>query len=313
MATQSNYTILVDAQIQNLQNIQKQLNDLHSQINVNVNAQGLSETTRQTQSLAQASDNANTAAGELILTYQVANQIFHASVEAIGSMVEQVYELDSAITEFKKVSDLQGQSLSKYVDNLSQMGLQVARTGSEMVMAAGQFRKSGFNDKDAAMLASVAAQFQNIADTSVSAEDAASSIVSQIRAFGWGAEEATHIIDAYNEVANNFSVGTNDLSKALELSAAGMAVYGNSFEEVIGLVTAGTEIMQGRSSQIARGLNTISANIVANKDLLKQYGIEVEDSNGNLMSTFDVLKALKPQWDNMTDAERNAVGVALAG
>ena len=99
MATQSNYTILVDAQIQNLQNIQRQLNDLHSQINVNVNAQGLSETTRQTQSLAQASDNANTAAGELILTYQVANQIFHASVEAIGSMVEQVYELDSAITE----------------------------------------------------------------------------------------------------------------------------------------------------------------------------------------------------------------------
>ena len=247
MATQSNYTILVDAQIQNLQNIQKQLNDLHSQINVNVNAQGLSETTRQTQSLAQASDNANTAAGELILTYQVANQIFHASVEAISSMVEQVYELDSAITEFKKVSDLQGQSLSKYVDNLSQMGLQVARTGSEMVMAAGQFRKSGFNDKDAARLASVAAQFQNIADTSVSAEDAASSIVSQIRAFGWGAEEATHIIDAYNEVANNFSVGTNDLSKAMEVGSAGMATYGNSFEEIIGLVTAGTEIMTGRS------------------------------------------------------------------
>jgi len=200
MATQSNYTILVDAQIQNLQNIQKQLNDLHAKINVNVDAQGISQTTKQTDELTHATENANTAAGELILTYQVANQIFHASIEAIGSMVEQVYELDSAITEFKKVSDLQGQSLAKYVDNLSQMGLQVARTGSDMVMAAGQFRKSGFNDKDAATLASVAAQFQNIADTSISAEDAASSIVSQIRAFGWGAEEATHIIDAYNEV-----------------------------------------------------------------------------------------------------------------
>ena len=39
----------------------------------------------------------------------------------------------------------------------------------------------------------------------------------------------------------------------MELSAAGMATYGNSFEEVIGLITAGSEIMVGRSAQVARG------------------------------------------------------------
>ena len=53
-----------------------------------------------------------------------------------------------------------------------------------MVEAATTFRKSGFNDQDAATLAKVAAQYQNVADTAVSAEDAASSIVSQIRACG---------------------------------------------------------------------------------------------------------------------------------
>lgn len=42
--------------------------------------------------------------------------------------------------------------------------------------------------------------YQNIADTSVSAEEAASSIVSQIQAFGRGVIEPMHIIDAYNEV-----------------------------------------------------------------------------------------------------------------
>lgn len=155
--------------------------------------------------------------------------------------------------------------------------------------------------------------YQNIADTEVSASAAAASIVSQIQAWGKGTIEPIHIIDAYNEVANNFAVGTNDLSQALEISAAGMATYGNTFEETIGLITAGTEIMVGRSSQVARGLNTIAANIVKHKDLLAEYGIEVEDSNGNLKSTYDVLKELKPQWDKMTDAERNAVGVTLAG
>ena len=182
-----------------------------------------------------------------------------------------------------------------------------------MVSAASMFRKSGFNDSDAAMLAKVAASYQNVADTAVSAEDAAASIVSQIRAFGEDASFATHVIDAYNEVANNFSVGTNDLSQAMEIAASGMATYGNSFESVIGLVTAGTEIMQGRSSQVARGLSTIAARIVKNQDALAEYGITVENVDGSLKSTFDVLSELKPKWDSMTDAQRTALGDTIAG
>lgn len=182
-----------------------------------------------------------------------------------------------------------------------------------MVEAATTFRKSGFNDQDAATLAKVAAQYQNVADTAVSAEDAASSIVSQIRAFGEDADFATHVIDAYNEVANNFSVGTNDLSKAMEIASAGMATYGNEFEQTIGLVTAGTEIMQGRSAQVARGLSTIASRIVKNQDALKAYGVQVEDTNGNLKSTYDVLAELKPKWDSMSEAERVALGDAIAG
>ena len=182
-----------------------------------------------------------------------------------------------------------------------------------MVEAATTFRKSGFNDKDAATLAKVAAQYQNVADTAVSAEDAASSIVSQIRAFGEDADFATHVIDAYNEVANNFSVGTNDLSQAMEIASAGMATYGNEFEQIIGLVTAGTEIMTGRSSQVARGLNTIASRIVKNQDALKAYGVQVEDTNGNLKSTYNVLAELKPKWDSMSEAERVALGDAIAG
>lgn len=182
-----------------------------------------------------------------------------------------------------------------------------------MVEAATNFRKSGFNNADSAMLAQVAAQYQNIADTAVSAGDAAASITSQIRAFGEDASFATTVINAYNEVANNFSVGTNDISNAMEIASSGMATYGNSFQSVIGLVTAGTEIMQGRASQVARGLSTIAARIVKNQDALAEYGIQVEKTDGSLKSTFDVLSELKPKWDAMTDAQRVALGDTLAG
>lgn len=186
-----------------------------------------------------------------------------------------------------------------------------------MVSSAAEFRKSGFTDEEAASLSRIAAMYQNVADTAVSSEDAVASIVSQIRAYGVendkAAEWATHVIDAYNEVANSFSVGTNDLSQAMEIASAGMATYGNSFEEVLGLVTGATEIMTGRSSQVARGLQTIASRIVKNAEALEEYGIAVTNTDGSLRSTYDILKDLKPVWDNLTDAERTALGEQLAG
>lgn len=186
-----------------------------------------------------------------------------------------------------------------------------------MVSASAEFRKSGFTDEEAANLSRIAAMYQNVADTAVSSEDAVASIVSQIRAYGIendkAAEWATHVIDTYNEVANSFSVGTNDLSQAMEIASAGMATYGNSFEEVLGLVTSATEIMTGRSSQVARGLQTIASRIVKNADALEEYGIAVTNTDGSLKSTYEVLKELKPVWDELSDSERTALGEQLAG
>lgn len=99
----------------------------------------------------------------------------------------------------------------------------------------------------------------------------------------------------------------------MEVASSGLATYGNEFSEILGLVTAGTEIMSGRSSQVARGLSTIAARIVKNKDALAEYGITVENTDGSLKSTFDVLSELKPKWDSMTDAQRTALGDTIAG
>ena len=182
-----------------------------------------------------------------------------------------------------------------------------------MVEAAAMFRKSGFNDSDSAALAKVAAMYQNVSDTAVSAEDAAASIVSQIRAFGEDASFATTIIDAYNEVANNFSTGTNDLSNAMEIAGAGLATYNNTFQETLGLVTAGTEIFVGRSSQVARGLSTIASNTAKAGEELAKYDIDVKNADGSMRSTYDILKDVAKIWKELDDSQRQALGETLSG
>jgi TP901 family phage tail tape measure protein len=65
-----------------------------------------------------------------------------------------------------------------------------------MVEAATEFRKSGYSDADSLELARVAALFQNVADSELTASDAASVITSQLKSFNMSASEAEHVIDA---------------------------------------------------------------------------------------------------------------------
>lgn len=65
-----------------------------------------------------------------------------------------------------------------------------------MLNAATEFKKNSFNEKDSAQLAEIAAKFTNIADTEISTADAASFLISQMKAFNIEAKNSEHIIDA---------------------------------------------------------------------------------------------------------------------
>ncbi len=70
------------------------------------------------------------------LTLQEANMVWNSSIGVLKSFANEILTVDKSLTEFKKVSDLQGDSLDKYVKKLQVMGREVGRTGSEMVDAA---------------------------------------------------------------------------------------------------------------------------------------------------------------------------------
>ena len=77
--------------------------------------------------------------------------------------------------------------------------------------------------------------YQNVADSQLSAGDASSFVISQMKAFNITADDAITIIDRVNEVSNSFSVSSTDISSALTKTSASLATYGNTMDETIGL------------------------------------------------------------------------------
>ena len=119
MATKNtNYSILVDVELET-SSIKNQLNKAAKDVKLNLD----------TKNAVSGLDSLNGAMEDTSLTFQAANEIFSKSIDIITSMVDQVYELDGALTEFRKVSSLSGPALDSYVSKLSEMGNAVARTG----------------------------------------------------------------------------------------------------------------------------------------------------------------------------------------
>lgn len=64
-----------------------------------------------------------------ITSYTIVIEAFRLGKKAIADMVKEVKNLDDSLTEFKKVSDLSGDSLDRYVKKAYEAGETVAKTG----------------------------------------------------------------------------------------------------------------------------------------------------------------------------------------
>lgn len=125
MAGGSAYSIIVDTEL-DLSNIQEQLKKVDAKVKIGAEGEKVSKTVskakKETEGLEKSAKNVG-------LTFQEANMIMEGSARAIGKMAGQVFEVDTAMREFRKVSDFSDTQIEKYTKNLSEVGKTVGRTG----------------------------------------------------------------------------------------------------------------------------------------------------------------------------------------
>lgn len=168
--------------------------------------------------------------------FYLASLPLRAVTTIISETTEAVKEFDAAITEMGKVTDYQGEQLKKYAKDLGNLGKEVARTRTEMVEGATGWLKAGYSEDDAAQLAKYSALLQNTADEELSAADATSILVSQLKAYHMEAGEAIKITDIINKVSAEQAVSSADISKGLQQASSSMATFGNTIEQTTALM-----------------------------------------------------------------------------
>lgn len=281
------------------------------------------------------------------MTWGLASKVINTASNAFTGMYDAVKQVDDSLTEMKKVIPYEqisqmyevsekaakSKGMSMYLDDIAERGKKVGLTLSDMTDATTEFIKSGYDvySKDGGMsaldLAEIAAIYTNIADAEISTGRAAGFIISQMKVFKDVAQEPIYVLNALNEVSNTMAVSSSELQAAMQTAGSSLGTMGNSFAQTMGLVTAGIEVLRGEPNKVANGLRTIGININAlaqeSDEWVAANGkvrISLKDANGDIRNTYDIMKDLyygiegqSAAWNDLTKAERDAIGVQAAG
>lgn len=169
-------------------------------------------------------------------SYITANMVFNFVKRQIRDMVNEVTEIDTAMTELRKVTEATNAEFEAFARSAGQTGRELGASVSDVINATATFARLGESLPDAEELGKVATLYKNVGD-GIDIETASEDIVSTMKAFKIEASDAITIVDKLNEVGNNFAISSGGIGEALKRSASALAAANNDISQSIALIT----------------------------------------------------------------------------
>lgn len=252
------------------------------------------------------------------------SQIVMKLYSSLKKMVSAVIDIDTAMTELKKVTDETSTVYAKYLDDASVRAKKLGATIADTVTASADFARLGYTLDEAAQLADAALVYKNVGDGIEDVSQASESIISTMKAFGIEAENAISIVDKFNEVGNNFAISSEGVGEALRRSASALAAGNNTLDESIALITAANSVVQD-ADVVGTTMKTVSMYLRAAKTEAEEAGestegmansvselreellaltngkVDIQIDENTFKSTYQIMKELADVWGKLTD------------
>lgn len=244
-----------------------------------------------------------------------------------------VRQLDTALTEMRKVSNESVQSLKRYQDTTFDTADAVGTTAKQIQNSTADWMRLGESMDTAAKSAKDANILLNVSEFE-GIDEATDSLVSMSQAYK--DLDKMDIIDVLNNIGNNYSISTDGLATALKDSASALVTANNDLNEAVSLTTAGNAITQD-PSKVGAGLRTISLRLVGTTQAKQELedlgeetdgmittasklrdtiqsatsaatkdgkGFDIFDSNGNYKSTYEIMQGLADLYDEIVKKDK---------
>jgi len=256
---------------------------------------------------------------------QLANMGWMAITTSFRQVYQNVLQLDTAMTELKKVTNETEDAYIQFLDNAEKRAKRLGATLVDVVNATASYSRLGYDIPDASNLADVAITYMHVADGVDSIEDATSILVSSMQGLGIAAKDAMSIADIYNEVSNRYASTAGDIGEIVKRSAATMKVAGSDINEIVALGVSANEVQQD-ADVVGTALKSLSMRLRSSKsdleaagedtegmadsvsklreEILALTGVDLMLNDDTFKTPYTILMEIGEVWDDLTDVSR---------
>lgn len=268
------------------------------------------------------------------LSTMITMAALHKMQEALRLVYQNVVEIDTAVTELRKVSEYAGKSLEEYMSRAAKQAQKLGVSISDYVNSTADWKRLGYSDEDAENLATYSTLLRNVGDGIDDVNTSSSYLISTLKGFGLLASDAEDVVDKIDAVANTQPVTANDLGEILTRSSAAMSAANNTLEETIALGTAANSVIQDADS-VGTMMKSLSMYLRAAKteadaagestegmadsvsklrtELKSLTGVDIMLDSKNFKSTYQIMKELSQVWGSLSDVTQANVTEMIAG
>lgn len=274
----------------------------------------------------------STTAQVLGLTSGIA--VFQKLISLGKEMYQNIYDIDTAMTNLYKVTDETDERYSRFLRNACENAKELGRTVSGLVTQSSEWAKLGYSLDESENLAKVSSIYANVGE--VDDSTAVSDMVTAMKAFNIEASDSITIVDALNELGNKFATDAKSLGDGLSRAASSMHVAGASMNEVLAMLTGVTEITQN-AQEAGNSLKIFAMRIRGMKGELQELNEEVDptvdsiskvqtqilnltkgkvnifDNTGNFRDYYEIMKEIADLWDSLASTDQASLSEILFG
>lgn len=256
--------------------------------------------------------------------------IASTALQTISSSIQKAWsysvQLDESLNNIRIVTGQSAEQMEKFAKSANTAAKALGTQTTTYTDAALIYYQQGLNDKEVMKRAETTVKAANV--TGQSAQEVSEQLTAVWNGYRVAADEAELYIDKLAAVAASTASDLEELSDGMSKVASGANAMGVNIDQLTAQLSTIISVTRQDASSVGNALKTIYARMgdlaVAGKDefgvalgdvsgKLKQMGIDVLNSEGNLRDMGDVITEVAEKWGGWTQAQQQAAAVALAG
>ena len=260
------------------------------------------------------------------IKWSIASSAVNTFSSSIRNAWNYVVKLDTSLNDIRIVTGKSADDMEKFAKKANKAAGALGSATTAYTKASLIYYQQGLNEKDVQARTDVTIKAANV--TGQSAAEVSEQLTAVWNGYKVVAEEAESYVDKLSAVAASTAADLEELSEGMSKVASGANAMGVDIDQLTAQLSTIVSVTRQDASSVGTALKTIFARMGDLKvdgvdefgvslgevsGTLKQVGIDVLDQEGNLRDMGTVMEEVAGKWGTWTEAQQQAIAVAMAG